>query len=77
MRPPQVPEAVLKKRKRDEAWAAQRAAAAADASKKARATRKEIFKRAEKYVKEYRAQVRQCSSLHCAFQRRAGWGWEA
>jgi len=27
------------------------------ASKKARSTRKEIFKRAEQYVKQYRAQV--------------------
>lgn len=49
--------AVLKKRKRDEDWAAKKAAAAAEAKQKATATRKEIFKRAEQYVKEYRAQV--------------------
>eukprot|EP00887_Chlorella_sp_A99_P008230 scaffold12.g8230.t1 len=54
--PAAVPESVLKKRKRDEDWAAKKAAAAAEASKKARATRKEIFKRAEQYVKEYRQQ---------------------
>ncbi|GAB4816361.1 hypothetical protein N2152v2_003407 [Parachlorella kessleri] len=53
-----VPEAVLKKRRRDEEWAAKKAADAAEASKKARATRKEIFKRAEQYVKQYRAQLR-------------------
>lgn len=49
--------AVLKKRKRDEDWAAKKAAAAAEAKQKATASRKEIFKRAEQYVKEYRAQV--------------------
>ena len=53
---------VLKKRKRDEQWAAQKAAAAADAKKASEAKREEIFKRAEKYVKEYRDQV----SVRCA-----------
>lgn len=52
-----VPELLAKKRKRDEQWAAERAAAALEARKKGRATRKEIFKRAEQYVKEYRSQV--------------------
>lgn len=52
-----VPESVLKKRKREEDWAAKKAAKAADAKKKARDQRKEIFKRAETYVKEYRGQV--------------------
>lgn len=52
-----VPELLAKKRKRDEQWATERAAAAVEARKKARTTRAEIFKRAEKYVKEYRAQV--------------------
>lgn len=51
-----VPELLAKKRKRDEQWAAEKAAAAVDARKKARATRKDIFKRAEKYVADYRAQ---------------------
>merc|ERR1719393_504438 len=54
--PSTVPESVLKKRKRDEQWAAQKAAAAADAKKASEAKREEIFKRAEKYVKEYRDQ---------------------
>lgn len=53
----QVPESILKKRKRDEDWAAKKAAAVADTKKKSKASRKDIFKRAEKYVKEYRDQV--------------------
>jgi Ribosomal L30 N-terminal domain len=47
-----------KKRLRDEAWAAKRASTALEARKKAREQRREIFKRAESYVKEYRQQVR-------------------
>ena len=54
---PTVPESVLKRRKRDEDWAAKKAATATDAKKKARDSRKDIFKRAESYVKEYRDQV--------------------
>lgn len=53
---PAVPETVLRKRKRDEQWAAKKAAAAAEATSKSRSQRKEIFKRAEKYVAEYRQQ---------------------
>ena len=53
---PAVPETALKKRKRDEAWAAKKAAAAAEAKAHAEKNSKEIFKRAEKYVKEYRDQ---------------------
>uniref|UniRef100_UPI0025A0C125 uL30 family ribosomal protein n=1 Tax=Klebsiella pneumoniae TaxID=573 RepID=UPI0025A0C125 len=56
MAPPAVPESVLKKRKRDEDWAAKKASAAAGAKAKAAVTRKEIFKRAEQNVKEYRTQ---------------------
>ena len=52
-----VPELLAKKRKRDEQWAVEKAAATVEARKKARTTRKEIFKRAEKYVAEYRSQV--------------------
>jgi len=51
-----VPESILKKRTRDEAWASQKATAAAEAKAKATKNRDEIFKRAEKYVKEYRDQ---------------------
>ena len=59
-----VPESVLKRRKRDEDWAAKKAAAATDARKKARDQRKEIFKRAETYVKEYRDQVPDTTRTH-------------
>lgn len=68
-----VPELLAKKRKRDEQWAAERAAAAVDARKKARASRKDIFKRAESYVKEFRAQVRGGTS----WRRRVCHGREA
>lgn len=61
-----IPETVLKKRKRDEAWLAAKAAAAAAGTKKNKETRKEIFKRAEKYVKEYREQVRGDGSARVA-----------
>ena len=50
-------ELLAKKRKRDEQWAAEKAASAVEAKKKARTTRSAIFKRAEQYVKEYRSQV--------------------
>lgn len=55
---PAVPETALKRRKRDDAWAAKKAAADAEAKAKAEKNSKEIFTRAEKYVKEYRDQVR-------------------
>jgi len=53
----QVPETILKKRKRDDEWAAKKAAVVADTKKKSKSNRKDIFKRAEQYVKEYRDQV--------------------
>lgn len=53
----QVPETILKKRKRDEEWATKKAALVAETKKKSKANRKDIFKRAEQYVKEYRDQV--------------------
>ena len=60
-----VPESLLKKRQRDEKWAADKAAAA-DASQKANKSKSDvIFKKAEAYVKEYRAQVRACAT--CAW----------
>ena len=52
-----VPETVLKKRKRDEEWAQKKATAAADTKKSNKNKRKDVFKRAEQYVKEYRQQV--------------------
>jgi len=51
-----IPESVLKKRKRDEEWAATKLQAADAAKKKAKASRTVIFKRAESYVAEYRKQ---------------------
>jgi len=53
--PVPTPESFLKKRKAADAVKAKRVATAADAKKKKTAVRKEIFRRAEKYVKEYRA----------------------
>ena len=55
--PAPVPELLAKKRSRDEAWGAKKAAEALEAKKKARSVRAEQFKRAESYVKEYRQQV--------------------
>ena len=57
---PAVPETALKRRKRDEAWAAKKATADAEAAAASKKNSEEIFKRAEKYVKEYRDQVRFC-----------------
>jgi len=73
MAPPQsVPESVLKKRKRDEDWATKKAAAATEAKAKAVATRKEIFKRAEQYVKEYRTQEADLVRLKREAKAKAG-----
>ena len=52
-----VPESVLKKRKRDEQWSLARTKEAEEAKCKSIANRKIIFKRAEKYIKEYNQQV--------------------
>lgn len=51
---PHRPQSLLKKRKRDEAWAEAKAADTAAKKKATRAKRSTIFKRAEQYVKEYR-----------------------
>jgi Ribosomal L30 N-terminal domain len=61
MAPGTVPESILKKRKRDEEWAAKRAADAQAKKESRKKLRKDIFKRAEAYVKEYRSQV----NLYC------------
>merc|ERR1719502_155669 len=53
---PAVPETVLKKRKAQQKLAADNAAKAVAAKKERSTKRKAIFKRAEKYVKEYRGQ---------------------
>lgn len=51
-----VPELLAKKRKRDEQAVAEKAASLVESRKKAKAARKDIFKRAESYVEEYRSQ---------------------
>jgi len=53
-----VPETLLKKRKTQEKDAAARAAANAEKRKAARSKRHVIFKRADQYVREYRAKER-------------------
>merc|ERR1711976_89538 len=55
---PQVPETLLKKRKANEELRARRAKASLQAKKKNAEKRKVIFKRAEKYIKEYRVKER-------------------
>jgi hypothetical protein len=52
-----VPELAAKKAKREEAWATQKAADALEARKKAKETRRVIFKKAAAYVEEFRQQV--------------------
>ncbi|KAF0517026.1 60S ribosomal protein L7 [Gigaspora margarita] len=54
-----VPETLLKKRKNQEKIAAEKAAALVKKREEAKKSRRTIFKRAEKYVKEYRAAERQ------------------
>jgi len=49
-----VPETLLKKRKRDEKWAADASTQAASEKRARRASRGVVFKRAESYVREYR-----------------------
>jgi large subunit ribosomal protein L7e len=53
-----VPETVLKRRKTTAELAADASAKKAEIRKKSLATRRVIFKRAEKYIKEYRSQER-------------------
>merc|ERR1712039_1123184 len=55
---PAVPETILKRRKRQAAARAERAKATVAAKKAAHAKRKEVFQRAEKYVKQYREKER-------------------
>ncbi|KAG9293055.1 hypothetical protein G9A89_016417 [Geosiphon pyriformis] len=54
-----VPETLLKKRKNQEKITSEKVAALNEKRKAARKTRRVIFKRAEKYVKEYRALERE------------------
>ena len=52
-----VPESVLRKRKREDQWAADKKEKALADRKKALESRKAIFARAEQYAQEYDAQV--------------------
>jgi len=66
-----VPESVLKKRKRQEKWEEAAKAKAAELSVKGDSSKKEAFKRAENYVKEYREQEQSLVTLKRA-ARKAG-----
>merc|ERR1711881_18120 len=59
-----VPESVLKKRKTQEQLASDKAAAAADAKKANKEKRIQMYKSAEKYVKEYRNLAKQRVRMH-------------
>lgn len=67
-----VPETLLKKRKRDEEWEAKRTATTDASKKKAKAGRKDIFKRAEQYVREYRAQEKDLVRLKREAKHKGG-----
>ena len=55
--PATVPETLLKKRKRDEQWAAAKAEEVASAKTRNAKNRTLIFKRAQQYQEEYEQQV--------------------
>merc|ERR1711998_30175 len=59
-----VPENVLKKRKTQEKLSADKAAAAAETKKVNKEKRIQMYKSAEKYVKEYRAMAKQRVRMH-------------
>ncbi|KAL5232064.1 hypothetical protein ABZP36_030840 [Zizania latifolia] len=58
-----VPESVLKKRKREEQWAADKKEKAVAEKKKAVESRKLIFSRAKQYAQEYDAQEKELVQL--------------
>jgi len=66
-----VPESVLKKRKRQEKWQAEKETAAAAAAEEGKKKKAECFKRAEAYVAEYRGQEQQLVQMKRA-ARKAG-----
>ena len=53
-----MPESCLRKRKREDVWAAEKKEKAVAEKKKAGVTRNVIFARAKQYAEEYEAQVR-------------------
>jgi hypothetical protein len=70
-----VPELAVKRAKRDQALAVQKATDALEAKKSAKSQRKVIFKKAAAYVQEYRSQA---SGVHTSRGPRsidsASWG---
>ena len=66
---PKVPESVLKKRKRQDKWDAEKKAAGVAAGKKAEEKKAEAFKRAEAYVKEFRDQEQQITTMKRAARK--------
>jgi large subunit ribosomal protein L7e len=68
---PSVPESVLKKRKRAEKWEAATKAAVTEKATKAKKSTDEAFKRAEKYVQQYKDQQKSLVTLKRA-ARKAG-----
>merc|ERR1719353_1129301 len=66
-----VPESVLKKRKRVEKYEAAAKVKATETTKKNEASKKEAFKRAENYIKEYKDQEASLVTLRRA-ARKAG-----
>jgi len=66
-----MPESVLKKRKRQEKYAADEKAAAEATAAKAKASKDEAFKRAESYIQQYREQEKSLVTLKRA-ARKAG-----
>ena len=67
--PATVPETLLKKRKRDEQWAAAKAQELADAKTHNAKNRTKIFKRAQQYQEEYEQQVSGVRSDLCNLLR--------
>ena len=64
-----MPESVLKKRKRQDKWDAEKKAAGVAAGKKAEEKKAEAFKRAEAYVKEFRDQEQQITTMKRAARK--------
>jgi len=64
-----IPETYLKKRKRNQERLAKETQARLERAKKSKLKRREIFKRAEKYIREYRAQERSLIQLRRTAKR--------
>jgi len=67
-----VPESVLKKRKRDDTWAASVASSELHAKAESKRKRATIFKRAEQYMKEYKDQQQDLLRLKRSAKKKDG-----